>query len=149
MFPAGLHALGRNRPELPIEVDLGPDREPDLARTRCRQDQGFEGKPPDAFAFAQSADEGGNLRIGQSAVMRGLRPHLGQRFVHRRDRQRHGAIALGDCPIDHHDDSLANAPGGFWLVEPDGNQRIADMGAFDVAHCQVAKMREGIGRKRR
>ena len=69
MLKAGLHAVGRNGPDLLFGVDFSPTHSERFIGSRSRQDGKFERQRPEALLFAKAPNKGGNIVIGHCSVM--------------------------------------------------------------------------------
>ena len=69
MFLAGLHALGRDRPDLVVEVELLPARADHLAGPGGGQDGELQRQGAEAGLLAQLDPEGRDVGVGQRGVM--------------------------------------------------------------------------------
>ena len=69
MLPARLHALGRDRPELRLQVDFRPLGADDLARARRRQDAKLKRSSRHARSLAKLVHEARHLGIWDCIMM--------------------------------------------------------------------------------
>ena len=69
MFAAGLHARGRDRPNLGIEIKFIPPRAKYLAGAARRQDQEFESQRRHGFPLSKLADEFRHVIEGHGRMM--------------------------------------------------------------------------------
>ena len=107
MVAARLHAIGRNGPGPRFQIELIPGRQPNLAGARRGQNGRFKREPPHRFLRAELNHELWQLGVGQRRMVPCFRPLLRQALVNYRHRQRPIPISLGDRPIDHSQNSLA------------------------------------------